>query len=162
MSALDVLRQLFLAAGPGAPIDPRAAVDAVAAAVLAGEDVGPVLRAHDGIAFVWMTRLGDADGAALARKARAQGWRSAIRMCGILGWSAEWAAAMTAHFGPTGLHPSWCDANGCPTPETLAECPGVRERMAEAEERWEHLIAWRERDRRATRWEYVVTMRKAP
>lgn len=43
-----------------------------------------------------------------------------------------WAAAMTAHFGPCGAHPSRLDANGQPSAETLAEFPRLGERMAEA------------------------------
>jgi hypothetical protein len=43
-----------------------------------------------------------------------------------------WSAAMTAHWGPTGIHPSRCDGEWRPTAETLVDCPRVKEAMDEA------------------------------
>lgn len=46
-----------------------------------------------------------------------------------------WAAAMTAHYGPTGTHESRCNADGTPKAETLAAFPRIGAQMAEARER---------------------------
>lgn len=56
-----------------------------------------------------------------------------------------WAAAMTAHYGPTGTHPSRLDTNGRPSAATLAEFPRIGRRMREARLRVVHLIGWYER-----------------
>ena len=53
-----------------------------------------------------------------------------------------WAAAMTAHFGPSGIHKSWCNADGTPSAMCLEKCPDVGERMATARVRVTSLRAW--------------------
>lgn len=57
-----------------------------------------------------------------------------------------WAAAITATYGPTGLHPSRCDTSGAPTEETLRAYPRVAQAMAEAREDIVCLIRWYERN----------------
>ncbi len=57
-----------------------------------------------------------------------------------------WAAAMTAHFGPTGLHESWCNADGTPSANALAKLPRLAEEMAAASERFTMYIDCYERD----------------
>lgn len=158
---LEALRDIYRNARKGAPIEPKVLVAAVGACVASGIDVVPALQAFEPMAWVSVRNVCGADAVALAKAAREQGgWKAAIRMASLLGWSQEWAAAMTAHFGPTGTHPSRCDAEGRPTAETLATCPGVAERMQEAAERWERYLAWRERSGGETRWECVVEMRR--
>lgn len=56
-----------------------------------------------------------------------------------------WSAAMTAHYGPTGLHASWEGPDGRPSAECLARFPEVGERMAEARLRAAGLIGYYER-----------------
>lgn len=53
-----------------------------------------------------------------------------------------WAAAMTAHYGPTGIHESWCNPDGTPSEKCLAECPDVAPRMEEAKRNVLGLIGW--------------------
>ena len=54
--------------------------------------------------------------------------------------SAIWCGAMTAHFGPTGTHAGYLDANGVPTDETLATFPDMRIRMLNAQRKVENGI----------------------
>jgi hypothetical protein len=56
-----------------------------------------------------------------------------------------WAAAMTAHYGPTGTHESRRGEDGRPTAETMAEYPEIGERMAAARERVVNLVRYYER-----------------
>jgi len=56
-----------------------------------------------------------------------------------------WAAAMTAHYGPTDLRLAYCCADGRPTPETLARFPSVARCMADARLNVVRLIGWYER-----------------
>lgn len=56
-----------------------------------------------------------------------------------------WAAAMTAHYGPCGIHQSWCDAEGRPTAEAIEKLPRVAWQMAEAKERIPGLVRCYER-----------------
>jgi hypothetical protein len=52
-----------------------------------------------------------------------------------------WAAAMTAHYGPTGTHESWLGPDGTPN-EACRALPDVARRMAAARERCASLIGW--------------------
>lgn len=55
-----------------------------------------------------------------------------------------WSAALTAHFGPTGLAILWRDEDDRPSAECLATVPGVAEVMGEARATVRNLIAyWR-------------------
>ena len=56
-----------------------------------------------------------------------------------------WAAAMTAHYGPCGIHQSRLGPNGTPSAETLAELPLVAEAMESAKVRCASLLAWEQR-----------------
>lgn len=59
-----------------------------------------------------------------------------------------WAAAMTAHFGPVGLHESYRGENGAPTPEALASFPTVMRAMRDATERMRYLVTVARREAR--------------
>lgn len=123
---LSPLRAIYRAARAGAPIDPQTFVATVASCVCDGADVGPALRAFEPFAFIAIRHLGGPDGAYLCRAALAKGgYHAAIRMASLLGWTDVWSAAMSAHYGPTGTHPSRVGTDGRPTAETLAECPSV-------------------------------------
>lgn len=52
-----------------------------------------------------------------------------------------WASAMTAEFGPIGLHDSWRDEHGRPTAECLAQFPRIADTMRAARERIPGLLA---------------------
>lgn len=159
--AMNQLRNIYRAARAGQAIDPSALVAAVGVAVAAGVDVGPALRAFDAFAFVWLSHVCGIDGVWLLHTAREQGgWKAAIRMASLLGWTDVWAAAMTAHYGPTGTHPSRLGPDGRPTAETMAECPEIGRRMAEAAERYDLLVNWYGRNGGDTRWKYVVEMKR--
>lgn len=56
-----------------------------------------------------------------------------------------WAAAMTAHFGPTETHACWLDAEGRPSAEAIARFPAIGERMARARELVDNILAHYER-----------------
>ncbi len=102
------------------------------------------------------------EGVAMLRAAReANGWLGAVRAASVLGWTDAWGAAMTAHFGPTGLHVSRCDEEGRPTAETLAKFPHVAFDMRSAEERFESLLGWYTRHGGTTRWEDVIAPKRA-
>ncbi len=158
---LNAIRNIYRDARNGIAINPMALVAAVGLCIATGIDVDPALRAFEPFAFVRIDCVRGVDAAMLCRVAREfGGWKAAIRMSSLLGGTDVWAAAMTANYGPTGTHPSRCDAEGRPTAETLDECPEVAQRMAEATERWERLLGWYERNDGATRWEHVVEMRR--
>lgn len=54
-----------------------------------------------------------------------------------------WSAAMTAHFGPTGLHVCSQDpVTGVPSAECLAKIPSVGEVMSDAKKRVANMIAY--------------------
>lgn len=46
---------------------------------------------------------------------------------------AIWSGAMTAHFGPTGTHADYLDADGGPTDATLEAFPSMRDAMIRAQ-----------------------------
>jgi hypothetical protein len=52
-----------------------------------------------------------------------------------------WAAAMTAHYGPTGTHESWMGPDGTPNAACRA-LPDVARRMADARKRCANIIDW--------------------
>lgn len=74
---------------------------------------------------------------ALAREGR---WLALVKVSGAR--PDIWAAAMTAHYGPTTLHESWCNPDGTPSEKCLAAFPGMSERMAEAKKNVVGLIGW--------------------
>lgn len=83
------------------------------------------------------------------RAARLRGWPFAIRTASaLIHYRSEWAAAMTAVYGTTGLHPSWADADGHPSAEALEKLPGLREAMEDAAQRWETYVDAAERRER--------------
>ncbi len=88
----------------------------------------------------------------------ARGWKGAIRVASLLGLTDVWAAAMTAHYGPTGTHASRLGTDGVPTVETLAEFPRMGEAMTEAAARFDDLTAWYDRQNagRAVEYRHVV------
>lgn len=53
-----------------------------------------------------------------------------------------WASAMTCKYGPTGLHQSYCGADGVPTAEALERFPRVKEAMEEAERKINEVYMW--------------------
>lgn len=159
--ALAPLLALYATLRGGAPVDPRDLVVAVGMAVCQGADVGPTLRAIGELAFVHLNHLGGADGAYLCAAALEQGgWLAAIHMASLLGWSEVWAAAMTAHYGPTGTHASRLGEDGRPTAETLAAFPRLVDSMTEAAARFERLVGWYERTLRVTRWDGIVEVKR--
>lgn len=83
------------------------------------------------------------------RAARAIGWKRAIDIASALGRvETIWAAAMTAQYGPTGLHASYADEDGIPTAEALARFPDVARRMERAAadfDRWVDQLEGEER-----------------
>lgn len=147
-AAIDTLRAMYRAARAGVSLDVPAYVDALLNVAADGGDVMAIERAFGALGY-WtrLDILGMSEGAgARVRAARtARGWRGAIRVASLLGLSDVWAAAMTAHYGPTGTHESRCGADGVPTVETLAKFPRIGEAMAEAAERFESLTAWHDR-----------------
>lgn len=69
--------------------------------------------------------------------ATSRDWLALIEFCcgsNHYDYTRVWALAMTAHFGPTGLHESRRGVGGRPDPEKCADCPRVFETMREAEE----------------------------
>lgn len=56
-----------------------------------------------------------------------------------------WAAAMTAHYGPCGIHADWTGPDGRPSAEALERIPSVGEDMRDAERRVARLISYYER-----------------
>lgn len=83
------------------------------------------------------------------RAARLRGWPFAIRTASaLIHYRNEWAAAMTAVYGTTGLHQTWADAEGHPTAEALKKLPGLREAMEDAAQRWETYVDAAERRER--------------
>lgn len=161
LSPIDTLRQMYRSVRAGAKLDAPAYVDALLAVAADGGDTMAIKRAFEKLGY--MTRLdilGMCSGAgARVREAKAaRGWKGALRVAGELGLTDVWAAAMTAHFGPLGTHASRLDTDGVPTVETMAEFPRIGERMAEAAERFEHLLGWYDRVHagKLLRMEYVV------
>jgi hypothetical protein len=158
---LAPLRPFYRAAKSGAPIDAKAFANAVCDCIGAGADVSCALRAFWPLVSIRLDFIDGADGVALVRRALSRGGMlAALRMCSKLGWSEEWAAAMTAHYGPTGIHEDYLDADGRPTMETLAKFPQIADSMRAGQERFESLMAWQERQGNVTRWECVVEPRK--
>ncbi len=158
-TALAPLRAIYRSARAGTVIDPRALLAATLDAVCADADTWQAFRAFDGIAMVRLDCVRGVDAAAAMRAARERGgWKAAITMGSILNQSSAWAAAMTAHYGPTGIHKDWTDENGCPSAALLARCPHIGEKMADAARRWENILAHNELHEQPTRWEHVATM----
>ena len=158
--AADSLRAIYRSARDGGTIDARALVAAIGEAVAGGVDVRDCLRCFEPYAYIRINCVRGADAVALARLARERGgWKAAIVVASLLGWGDTWAAAMTAHFGPTGTHESYLDADGRPTAETIARFPRIGEAMREAAERWENHMGYYERCGGVTRWDDVVQMR---
>lgn len=90
------------------------------------------------------------------RAARARGWVFAIRVASVLGHHQDaWSAAMTALYGTTGLHATWCDAAGLPTPEALEKLPGLRFAMEDAARRWDRYVEQVERRERTESGPYA-------
>lgn len=56
-----------------------------------------------------------------------------------------WAAAITAHYGPTGIHTSWTNEDGTPSVEALAQFPDIPFEMNAAKERVRRLLSYYER-----------------
>lgn len=56
-----------------------------------------------------------------------------------------WAAAMTAHWGPCGIHEFWRDETGRPSAEALVQIYWIGDAMRAAEKRIPTLIAYYER-----------------
>ncbi len=159
-ATLTTLRGFARTVNDGGTVDPQAVIAAIGGCVADGIDVDPEIAAFEPAAAINVCHLGGADGVALIRAALSKGgWRAAFRMASLLSWHDVWAAGMTAHYGPTGIHPSRCGADGCPTAETLATCPGVAERMLAAADRFERLLGWYERVLPPTRWRHVVDVR---
>lgn len=159
---IDTLRQMYRSVRAGAQLDAASYVGALLRVAADGGDVAAIERAFEKLGY--MTRLdilGMCSGAgARVREAHAaRGWKGAIRVASALGLSDVWAAAMTAHYGPTGTHASRLDAAGVPTVETMAEFPRIGERMAEAAERFEGLLGWYDRVNagKPVRLEHVVS-----
>jgi len=160
--AIETLRSMYRSVRAGAELDARSFATTLALAVAEGADTFKVLRAFEPLAFIRLDFVEGSDGVALVRAARDHGgWLAALRVCSLLGWTQEWALAMTAHFGPTGIHESRLGSDGRPTAETLAAFPHIAERMAEAAERFDSYLARREINDGSTRWEYVLQMRNA-
>jgi hypothetical protein len=147
-SAIDTLRAMYRAVRDGAAPDVPSYVDALLGVAADGGDVHAIERAFEKLGY--HTRLdiiGHAEGAGSRVQAAraARGWRGAIRVASLLGLTDVWAAAMTAHYGPTGTHASRIGNDGVPTVETLAEFPRLGEAMADAVERFDSLVAWYDR-----------------
>jgi adhesin HecA-like repeat protein len=68
---------------------------------------------------------------AIARK----DWLAVIHLASGSDMGDMWAAAMTAHHGPTGIHTSWTTALGTPSKRLLAASPSVAWRIERAVER---------------------------
>lgn len=149
----EIAISLVTAAGELADTGPQAASNSVEAVRREFErHVGPIRL--DGIRGV--------DGVELLRAAKdAHGWRGAIRVASVLNWTDAWGAAMTAYYGPVGVHESRCDELGRPTPETIAQFPRVAEAMRAAEARFESLLGWYARHGGTTRWEHVIAPKRA-
>ena len=154
---------MFQAASVGAPIDNRAFVAAVGWCIADGVDLDPTLRMFDRIAFVWLNRVSGPEGVFLVLTVKERGgWPAAIRMTSHLGWSQAWAAAMTAYYGPTGLHDCWRDEHDCPSAEAHATLPNLTSDMADAARRFDNILDWYTRVDRSTRWDEVVELKRRP
>ncbi len=161
-TALCDLRNMYRQARAGATLSAPAFAVAIVGAIVAGADTVAIVCAFEPFMSVRLDCVEGAEGATLVRAAQEQGGHlAALRVCSLLGWTDAWAAAMTAHFGPTGTHESRIDAEGRPSAETLAAFPAIGQRMAEGAKRFDNIIAWYERTGRATRWEHVIEMRRA-
>lgn len=78
----------------------------------------------------------------MARDAAAKGdYRGVVQATSGTYMTDLWAAAMTAQWGPTGLHESWRGEDGRPSAEAMA-LPDVAQRMRCAEERVHQLVDW--------------------
>ncbi len=146
--AIDTLRAMYRAARSGAALDVPAYVDALLDAIADGEELHKIADCFEKLGY-W-TRLdiighAEGGGSRVAAAKKARGWKGAIRVASALGLTDMWAAAMTAHYGPTGTHASRLDANGVPSAKTLAEFPRIGEAMAGAAERFDLLVAWYDR-----------------
>ncbi|CAB4126579.1 hypothetical protein UFOVP75_13 [uncultured Caudovirales phage] len=72
-------------------------------------------------------------------------WRTVIDICCGASHStltSVWANALTALYGPTGLHADYCDAQGMPTAETLAR-PSVKAKIDRAVWQIDNFHLWR-------------------
>jgi hypothetical protein len=160
-AAIEILRAMYRAVRAGATLDVPAYIDALLDVVADGGDVMAIERAFERLGY-WtrLDILGSAEGAGVRCRAAldARGWRGAIRVASALGLRDVWAAAMTAHYGPTGTHASRLGVDGVPTVETMAEFPRIGEAMAEAAERFDSLVAWYDRQNagKAPELHYVV------
>jgi hypothetical protein len=75
----------------------------------------------------------DAEIIGQAKEAAARGdYLAVVRVTSGSYMTDLWAAAMTAHYGPTGTHASRLGEDGRPTAETLAQFPEIAERMERA------------------------------
>jgi hypothetical protein len=70
---------------------------------------------------------------AVARK----DWLAVIHLASGSDMGDMWAAAMTAHYGPTGIHVSWTTALGTPSKRLLSASESVKWRMERSVERLE-------------------------
>jgi len=146
--AVEMLRSAYRATRKGAALDLPAYVDALLVVAAEGGDVNAIVEAFAYLGY--HTRLdivGAQEGAgARVRAARdARGWQGAMRVASLLGLTDVWAAALTAHYGPTGTHKSRCDSAGVPSMETLAEFPRIGAAMDEAARRVDSLTGWYDR-----------------
>ena len=135
----DDLRALYREVKAGAPM-PHALVHAACNALADKDCAAKARRAFEALGL----RCGHGYGASpdVLDAAAARGdFLAVLRLSG--GDRTDlWAAAMTAHYGPTGLHQAWCNSNGTPSAEALAKFPEIAQRMEDARERTIGLIDW--------------------
>lgn len=53
---------------------------------------------------------------------------------------AIWASALTAHYGPVGIHKDWTDADGRPTAEAMEKNYRIGDAMKAARDRLPYLV----------------------
>lgn len=74
--------------------------------------------------------------------AKAADWPTVIKLSSGTYRTDIWAAAMTAHYGPTGLHLDYLGSDGRPSAETIAQLPHVAATMCASAARAAGLIEY--------------------
>lgn len=145
---IDALRAMYRSVRDGAELDAPRYVSALLAYEADTGEAWRIRREFE--AFGYLTSLsalrGSAGAGARVRDAKARaGWRGAIRVASSMGMNEIWSAAMTAYYGPSGVHGAYLDADDVPTPETLVQFPRIATAMTEAAEKFERYCDYRDK-----------------
>jgi hypothetical protein len=139
---LSLLRALYREIKDGATVPHgviRSALFVVSSGGVEGMDVSyKIGEAFRALGYNYTTAPDSADLAALLA---AGDYLGIVRLTSGSYEKDLWAAAMTAHYGPTGTHDSWMGPDGTPNAACRA-LPKVARRMTDARERCARLISW--------------------